>query len=240
MTTQSATANPGSRRGPRKVRLGTEMIVAAGLEVAAESRSSVFSPKELGVRLGVNPSAIYRHFRNKRHLMEAMLDELQARALSRVTAHPDDWRGRIRQLSESTLTEYCMHPAIAAEATVLTTHGRGELDSVELLIDGLTKCGLSETDIVKYYALLSSYILSTASGIARARSELGDSKTNEGTGGGPWLEGPILVDPREYPRIAHFTVDLAELEDREIFLLGVETLLDSAERAAATQPPSNE
>lgn len=229
MTTSTTESAPRRRSGARKVRLDTEMIVSAGLEISAETKSNDFSAKALGIRLGVDPSAIYRHFRSKGHLMEALLDEVHVRTMRNVSADISDWRGRIRQLAEATLVEYCRHPSIAAESMVLTTHGPGELAAIELFLDALSRAGLSPDDVVKHYAMLSSYILSTASGIARARIESGDSDPTDESS--PWLDGPILADPRTHPQIARFSAQLAELEDRETYLAGVETLLDAAERA---------
>ncbi|WP_025132688.1 TetR/AcrR family transcriptional regulator [Leucobacter sp. PH1c] len=218
-------------RGARRVRLDPEKIIATGLAVAAETRTNEFSAKALGLRLGVDPSAIYRHFRSKGHLMEALLDALHARALATIDAEADDWRGRVTQLADSTLREYCAHPSIAAEAMVLTTHGPGELGAIELLLDALDRAGLPPAAVVQHYALLSSYILSTASGIARARIESGERDPAPTTS--PWFDGPILADPQRYPGIARHAAQLAALEDRETFMLGVRTLLDSAARAAA-------
>ncbi|MCW2288244.1 TetR family transcriptional regulator [Leucobacter luti] len=231
MTMSTATDTPGRRSGARKVRLDTEMILAAGLAVASETRSNEFSAKALGIRLGVDPSAIYRHFRSKSHLMEALLDELQQRALSNVTADPADWRDRIMQLAVGTLTAYCEHPSIAAEAMVLTTHGPGELGAIELLLDALDRAGLPAEAVVQHYGILSSYMLSTASGIARARIESGE--LNPENIDSPWFDGPVLADPRTHPQIARFTAQISELRDRETYLLGVNTLLDAAEQAAA-------
>lgn len=231
MTTSTDEQPRARRERQRKIKLDTRLIVDAGLEVAAESRSNDFSAKALGLRLGVDPSSIYRHFRSKGHLMEALLDELALRSLDNVTAPAEQWRLRVTQLAEATLVEYCARPSIAAESMVLTTHGPGELGAIELLLDALSRAGLSEPEVVRHYALLSSYILSTASGIARARIESDEADTFSG-GGSPWLDGPILADPRKYPQIARFSAQLTDLEDRETFLLGVETLLDSAERTA--------
>mgnify|MGYP000867930668 CR=1 FL=1 len=106
-TTSAATATPSktaARRGPRKVRLDTTKIVAAGLEVAEETGSDTFSPKLLGDKLGVDPSAVYRHFQSKRHLMEALLDAVHLRTVEAVTAPPEAWRDRVIQLADATLS----------------------------------------------------------------------------------------------------------------------------------------
>lgn len=223
------------RRGTRRVRLDTQKIVAAGLEVAAESASGTFSPKLLGDKLGADPSAVYRHFASKRHLMEALLDAVHLRTLEQVTAPREAWRERIAQLASATLIEYCRHPSIAAEAMTLTTHGPGEFGAVELLLDALHTCGLPDDGVVTHYALISAYMLSMASGIARSRTDLGELRPEEPEDDGPWLDGPILADPRSYPQTARLTLQLAELRDREIYLQGVNVLLDAAEREARAQ-----
>ncbi|MEO8093990.1 MAG: TetR/AcrR family transcriptional regulator [Pseudolysinimonas sp.] len=215
------------------------MIVSTGLELAATSGSITLSAKELGARLDADPTAIYRHFRNKGQLMEALLDELNARSVRAVTASPDQWQERLRQLANATLDEYCKHPSIAVEAMVLTTHGRGELDAIELMLDAFCVAGLGSDEVVRHYALFASHTLSLASGIARERAE---SRAAGGvdTDTSPWVDGPILADPRTHPRIAELNLRLTELEDRELFRLGVESIIQSAEHAVQTVPMSND
>jgi len=225
-------ATTGRARPGAKARLDPAMIVNAGLEVAAASRSLQLSAKELGIRLGADPTSIYRHFRNKGHLMEALLDELNLRSVSAVDAPEENWQTRLRQMAAATLDEYCRHPSVAAEAMVLTTHGPGEQAAVELMLDAFTRAGLPSHEVVRHYALLASHVLSLASGIARARAALPNSSSTDRT---PWLEGPILTNPRTHPRIAEFSTQLASLEDRELFDLGVESVIQSAELIAAQQ-----
>lgn len=219
-----------ARSGPRKIRLDIDLIVAAGLEVAAENPSITFSAKKLGAKLGVDPSAVYRHFPNKRHLMERLLDELHRRAVASIDAAPEDWKGQIRQLAETTLHEYSRYPSIAAESMVVTTHGKGELDAVELLLTALSNAGLSGDAVVHHYALISSFMLSNASGIARSRAEFAEEHAASTDGDMPWLDGPILADPRTHPHIARYTAQLATLQDNKIYALGVESLIESVER----------
>ncbi|KQM84665.1 TetR family transcriptional regulator [Agromyces sp. Leaf222] len=212
------------------MRLDRDSIVAAGLELAADTAATTISVRDLGARLGTDPTAIYRHFRNKEALMQALLDELNARSVAAVTAEPEEWRERLRQLARATLASFTTYPAIAVEATVLTTHGPGELDAVELMLDAFSRAGLDGDELVRHYALMASHVLSTAAGIARGRAgRVGDDDTS------PWFDGPILADPRTHPRIAELGVKMALLEDRDLFMLGVEAVIQSAERAAAAR-----
>ncbi|MCD5345407.1 helix-turn-helix domain containing protein [Agromyces sp. H3Y2-19a] len=214
-----------------KTRLDRDSIIAAGLELAAASTTSL-SVRELGAHLGADPTAIYRHFRNKDQLMQALLDELTRRSLLAVTADADDWRGRLRQLAASTLEQIAGHPPVGVEATVLTTHGTGELDAIEFMLDCFSRAGLTGDDLVRHYALLASHMLSSAAGIARARGEQREHGIADDAPS-PWFEGPLLADPRRYPLITSINTRLLDLEDRELFMLGVEAVIQSAERTAA-------
>jgi AcrR family transcriptional regulator len=227
-TATSAHPDDSVRSAAGRARLDRASIVAAGLELAATSPSSTISVRELGAHLGADPTAIYRHFRSKEQLMQALLDELTIRSVAAVTAERADWRERLRQLSASTLAFYAAHPAVGAEAIVLTTHGPGELDAIEMMLQAFSEAGLTGDDVVRHYALLASHVLSSAAGIARARAERGP--TDDAS---PWFEGPILADPRTHPLINTFSAALADLEDRDLFMLGVEAVIQSAERTAS-------
>ena len=218
----------GARASTGRARLDRDSIVAAGLELAATSGMSTISVRELGAKLGADPTAIYRHFRSKQQLMEALLDELTLRSVAAVTAEASDWRERLRQLAASTLEFYSAHPAIGAEAIVLTTHGPGELQAIEIMLEAFSEAGLTGDDVVRHYALLASHVLSSAAGIARGRAQRSD-----GPEPGRWFDGPILADPRRFPLITAFNSELADLRDRDLFLLGVEAVIQSAERTAA-------
>lgn len=214
---------------PGGKRLDRATIIAAGLELAGERGSASLSIRDLGAKLGADPTAIYRHFRSKDDLMGALLDALTVRSLDAVTAEPEEWQERLRQLAAATLGEFARHPAVGQEAIVLTTHGTGELDAIEFMLDAFSRAGLTGDDLVQHYALMATHVLSTAAGVARARAERADSPATDAS---PWFEGPLLVDPIRHPHVARVSAQLLDLEDRELFMLGVESIIRSAERVA--------
>ncbi|WP_104090168.1 TetR/AcrR family transcriptional regulator [Arthrobacter sp. GMC3] len=218
-------AQPTSGRG----RLDRGTIIAAGLKLASNPGSSSISVRELGALLDADPTAIYRHFRNKEHLMRELLDELIGRSVAAVTADPQDWRERLTQLASATLDLFSRYPAIGVEAIVLTTHGPGELDAVEFMLDAFSRAGLAGDDLVRHYALLASHVLSSAAGIARERNQRGTQADQMS----PWFEGPLHADPRQYPLIASVSTQITELEDEDLFLLGVAAVIQSAERTVS-------
>lgn len=231
MTTATRSASPRGRRGGGKARLDREAIVAAGLKLAAQPGVGSVSVRDLGAELGADPTAIYRHFRGKDDLMRSLLDEVIGMSLDRVDAEPDDWRARLTQLAIATLDLFAMYPAIGVEATVITTNGPRELDVIEFMLDAFGRAGLGGDDLVNHYALMASHVLSSAAGIARNRSERG----TEPAAPSPWIDSPLLVDPAQHPLIASLGPRLRALDDRYLFMIGVESILDSAERTAAAR-----
>lgn len=219
------TARAGRSAAPPKTRLDREVILAAALELAATGVTSI-SFRELGSHLGVDPTAVYRHFRSKEELMTALLEEVTAQGLADITAPAAQWRERLRQLAGATLVQYERYPAIGLEAIVITTGGPAEHAAIELILDAFSRAGLGGPELVRHYALLATHIISAAANIARARAERGIE------GGGLWLESAPLVDPREYPLVAEYSARLAAVHDTEVYLAGVEMILDSAERTA--------
>jgi AcrR family transcriptional regulator len=214
-------------RTTRKTRLDRETILTAALELAATPGVSAVSFRELGAHLSVDPTAVYRHFRNKEELMKALLDQLAALSLAELDVPLHDWKARLRALAKATLRQFARYPAIGIEAAVLTTNGPAEHRAIEYMLDAFSRAGLEGKDLVHHYALFAVHVLSAGSNMARARSEQGEMAT------GLWLEEPILVDPREFPLVAAHSALLSELRDEEMYLAGVELILDSAERAAA-------
>ena len=216
-------------KGTTRARLDAAMIIEAGLELASTPGVTSISVRELGARLGADPTAIYRHFRSKDDLMGALLDELNARAVASIDVPAEDWAARLRRLAEVTLDWYGRYPAIGVESTSLTTHGPGELAAVEYMLDAFHRAGLRDGELIRHYALLASHMLAVAAGIARSRAERGGDD-----GASPWFDAPLLADPRVYPLIAANGAALADLQDRELFLMGVDVIIESAIRTAAS------
>ena len=96
------------------------------------------------------------------------------------------------------------------------------------MLDAFSRAGLTDGDLVTHYALLAAHMLGSSAGIARSRSERG----NEPGEPAPWIESPLLVDREKHPLIAELSPLLRALDDRDMMMLGVDTILDSAERTA--------
>ena len=216
----------GRRPAASKVRLDRDTILAAALELAATPGVSTISFRELGAHLSVDPTAVYRHFRNKEDLMKALLDELALRGIAQIDVPVDDWQGRLRAISRSTLRQFELYPAIGPRRS--SSRPTGPANSLRSSscstpsarwAVGEDSCGTTRSwHRTRFPA---------GANIARARAE-------DATG--IWLDQPVLVDPREFPLVAANSALLAELRDDDLFLAGVEVIIDSAERTVARAP----
>lgn len=214
-------------RAPRKARLDRDTIVSAALELAAAPGVASVSFRDLGAHLGVDPTAVYRHFRSKEELMGALFEHLTERGLRDIDAPPEQWQERLRQLALGTRESLSRYPAVGAEAALLTTNGRAEHRAMEIILDAFSRAGLTGDDLVRHYALFAMQALSGSANAARARAQRPDESDTM------WLDAPLLVDPREFPLVAENGARLAEIRDEELFLAGIDMVIASAERTAA-------
>jgi AcrR family transcriptional regulator len=94
-----------TRRG-----LTVERVVEAALEVADAHGIEAVSLRRLAATLGVTPMAIYRHVRNKSHLLDLMAERL----LEQIDIAADattTWQRRLRRLLGSYQSVAAAHPA---------------------------------------------------------------------------------------------------------------------------------
>ncbi|MBU3868839.1 TetR/AcrR family transcriptional regulator, partial [Streptomyces sp. 4503] len=79
--------------------LTPDAIIDASLRIAARGSEDAFTVRRLGEELGADPTAIYRHFRDKDELLLSVADRTLGEVLDSI---PEglDWKGRIRALAD--------------------------------------------------------------------------------------------------------------------------------------------
>lgn len=89
---------------PRK-RLSSELrkeqILDATLQIISESGLPAVNTSEIARRVGIVPSALYRHFKDMESLIDALLDRTLERLIEnmgKVTSSPGDLLSRLRQI----------------------------------------------------------------------------------------------------------------------------------------------
>lgn len=205
-----------------KPSLDREVFIEAGLRLATRKNTVALTYRELGEEIGVDPTAIYRHFSSKESLMQALLDRLFGMALAKVSTPTSDWEKCLSEFANATLDVFMEYPAIAVMATSLTTSGPSEMDSIELMVSCFYASGLRDQQLAEQYAIYGSYVLSGAAGLARDHAESAEPEAPE------WFTGRLLADPARHPHAAAIHTEILALDHREMFLAGVHQIIQAA------------
>ena len=215
-----------ARRTPGRQTLDRDVIVAAAIELAATGDAITF--RALGTALGTDPTAVYRHFRDKQELMQAVVDRLIITAQADID-HEASWRDQLHDGAVQTIDTFAAHPRVGAEVAAIATGGPGELSAINWILTQLERAGLTKDQAVRHYAAYSSYILSASATLSWQRLHADEVTTR-------WIGDLRAVDAARLPALAKVITELAELSDRDVFLTGIEVFLDSVEASAAAPP----
>jgi AcrR family transcriptional regulator len=204
------------------VRLSREVIVEAYLRLADAEGSDAITLRRLGTELGVDPTAVYRHFRDKDELLAVVSD----RILAEATADLDDegsWRDRMESLQLSVRKAYLSHPR-TMEALQLSPSAMPSASALSERALGLLKAaGLDDERAVLTYDTLESYTIGAALFDAAATEESLDG----------WRRVYAGLPEDEYPHLQGAARSLYRDPDAA-FAHGLRLMLDALE--AATTP----
>lgn len=215
--------------GSKRVRLGQRLIVEGVLELSRTDPTSRITFKRLGEALGVDATAMYRHFRNKDELTRAALDRLIGAAAEAGRDAEGNWRARLEaflfRLAELSLE----HPPIASESAILDAAGPGDIAADELILELLTEGGLEGAALIQAYAAISGFSLSQGAALAQ------EAMSGEGVardGSIPWIGSYGATNLAEYPHVYAHRDALLSISGMDVYRAGVAAILDAIERTA--------
>ncbi len=215
--------------GNKRVRLDQQVIVEGVLELARMDPSSRITFKRLGEALGVDATAMYRHFRNKDELTRAALDRLIGAAADAGRNAPGNWRERLEvflfRLAELSLE----HPSIASEGAIIDAAGPGDISADDLILELLTEGGLEGVALIQAYAAISGFSLSQGAALAQ------EAMSSEGVardGSIPWIGSYGATNLADYPHVYAHRDALLAISGMDVYRAGVTAILDATERAA--------
>ena len=219
-----------TRRG-RDAALSPDAIVERALDFIEREGAAALTVRRLGAELGVDPTAFYRHFRDKDDLVLACMDRAEQVAFQSLVARTDlsSWQSKLRAVADENWRMAETYPAIYAAAFARTTGGSGERDMVEFLLGAIAELGLDRAATVLFYRSFADCILSL-SGANAAVVQLGAEV--EAKDASAW--GRIYASSSEvqYPLTRGHAAELVEVTDRAIYDRVVESLIQAMETAA--------
>lgn len=216
--------------------LSKRTIVECALTLTQEEGARALTIRRIGKRLGVDPTALYRHFPKKDDLVLACMDEVLGRALSAFendstfSGAQDDWRSIIRGATSSFFHVGQEYPGIVSSCFFRVTGGRHERRWVELFMETLSSAGLSPEETALHYraivdAMLSltglrcSVICMTPELILRDRLA--------------WSQIYAHLPTKQFPATRAHSAELAAVTPEEVFEEIMDTVINAVELAVA-------
>jgi AcrR family transcriptional regulator len=185
-----------------------------------------FSMRGLGQKLRVDPMAIYRHFRDKEALLDAMVDAALADLLVPLpgAGHPVE---RLRRMCVDFRACLDAHPGVAMRvATTRPTLGPHTLGLTEACLALLREMGLDARQATRGFLMIIRFITGVVAADQRVRAD--------GSSEAEWREdlraGYASVSPTDHPNVAVLAEVVGELGLEEEFEYGLDLLLDGLAR----------
>ncbi len=135
---------------PRATPLSRERILTAAEELVAEAGPGSLTLRKLGDRLGVNNTALYRHFRNKEELLTVLGDRIMAEVVPNDDAQLGWYEGLVTicvNLRQAQMAQ----PEMATLVQGGPTREENELRITEAVLAHLQSAGLAPADAARVY-----------------------------------------------------------------------------------------
>jgi AcrR family transcriptional regulator len=206
-----------SSRATDAPRLDPDRIITAALAVANRDGLSAMTLRKVGAELGADPTAVYRHFASKDHLVVAMADRLFAGVADLPL--PQEWRPRLEMLVRAGRDLYRTHSAIAEVLAGSDESSPALVQVNEEVVGCLVDAGLDADDVGRFHQALVSVAI--GSGVHEAAWAGGEDRDAT-------RRAYSALDPRDHPLCAALAPHLFPPGDEAFdLLLGI--VLDAIE-----------
>ena len=202
--------------------LSREVIVAASIELIAEHGPERFTLRRLGGVLGCDPTAVYRHFRDKDELLRGIADELVA---GLTVDLPDDggWRSVVTESCVRLRRALVAQPRLAAFARSGPPLHQNEFALTERLLTELGRSALAPHEVASaYHALIE---LTVGSAALDAAVEALSPTDREATYA-RWRRAYATLDATTHPSSVATAARLYDGTPEERFRYALDRLLD--------------
>lgn len=212
-------------------RLDRTTILDAALRIAERPGAGEIRFRELGAELGADPTAVYRHFRSKQHLLAAVIDRLMQQV---ADALPTDapWRMVLRTMAAELLETFSRYPAIGRHLADVRPVGSAEVLLVERGLGALEAAGLRDALLVQHYTALSGFSMAYLAGACRELIAAGSS-TTAGVDAIAWLP-EAATDGRRHPVFARYAEQIGALDFRSTYESTIALLVEGIAATGAT------
>lgn len=188
--------------------------------------------RALGAKLGVDPSALYRHVTSKDELLLAVADGIIGKALHGFQ-QTGFWREDLSALLRGVHEAYLDHPQVAVAAATRVTRLPAEMEFTETMLRILEGAGLSGASAVTVYRALEDTMLAWTGFRAAV-----DLTPNAEADHQDWEQVYLRADVQRFPHIVRqatpmtaVTLEQGFRTAMDLALTGVEAMIRDAPHA---------
>lgn len=175
--------------------LTTQLVVVTALDLADSGGIDSIRLRQLAAVLGVTPMAIYRHVRDKAHLLDLMADRLLG-DLELPAPDALTWQEALRQVGMSFLALVRAHPA-APFLLSRPFESANALRVTETILAILDRAGFRPIDALRLLQVLTGMLLGPA--IHRATYATASREPPTDSAREP---ASALLSPEEFPHLS--------------------------------------
>lgn len=204
-----------------RIRLSRGAIVDACIGLADRDGIEAVTLRRIGAELGVDPTAVYRHFRDKDELLMAVADRLLSGVIERLTV-TGDWRRDLREVALAARRVYLAHPALAHLLATAPDPLPSNTRLLEIAFGALRSAGLDDRRAALAAQVLEDYTAGASSLDAAVGTDVGAS----------WRAAFASLPPEEFPYAIAVGPYLYR-DDEAVFAFGLDLILDALAAVAA-------
>lgn len=203
----------------RPARLSRDAICEAAMDLLSRSDSADFTLRSLGRELGVDATAVYRHFADKDDLLLEVGDRSMA-PVTRGFRATNDAVADIKRLCKKLRATLIKNPVVLPIVAAGPTRRDNELRITEIVLDALGRLGLTpKRRVIAYHAIIE-YTLGSAWLDAPLSVTLADRETTYRR----WRDDYRQLDSGEFPATVSAAKDLYP-SSNAVFEAGLDALL---------------
>ena len=206
-----------------RVVLTEDSIVATSIRLIEQAGSDRFTLRRLGEALGADPTAIYRHFKDKDELLRAVGDRIIAAITVGLPDNGADWRTIVTEVCVRLRAAHVAQPHLAALVRSAPPMHDNEFALTEVLLGQLQRAGLDAPGVaLAYHALIELTVGSAA--LDAATAALAPEHRSERYAS--WRRAYASLDERSHPASIAIAPFLYVGSAEERFRYALDRLLD--------------
>ncbi len=207
--------------------LTRETIVDTTIRIIEEQGTEGFTMRGLGQALGTDPTAVYRHFRDKAELLRAVSERLLGTVTVDLPAADGAWRPVVVEVCRRLRVALLNQPQLATALQFGPPLQPTEFAITETLLSQFRQAGLDDgTAALAYHSVIELTVGSAA--IDAALHSLSNRERSQQYF--RWRSVYATLDPAEYPHTVAASSHLYRGTAEERFVHALDRLLDGIER----------